>query len=104
MDMIGSCGVPIRRLPRSHFLEPKKRLRKKSKYIRHRSAKVIEQTFRFPNECAIFLRLHRARLGGYCARSAEVTVLFEDIPAGISLEDNELGSRSSLQKLATYVE
>ena len=34
----------------------------------------------------------------------EVTVLCEDIPRGISLEDNELGSRSSLQKLAAFVE
>ncbi len=34
----------------------------------------------------------------------EVTVLFEDIPAGISLEDNELGSRQSLRKLAAFAE
>jgi uncharacterized protein YndB with AHSA1/START domain len=34
----------------------------------------------------------------------DVTVLFEDIPAGIRLEDNELGSRQSLRKLAAYVE
>jgi len=34
----------------------------------------------------------------------EVTVLCEDIPKGIRLEDNELGSRQSLQKLAAFVE
>ena len=34
----------------------------------------------------------------------EVTVLFEDIPKGISLEDNELGSQQSLRKLAAFVE
>lgn len=34
----------------------------------------------------------------------EVTVLFEDIPPGIRLEDNELGSRQSLRKLAAFVE
>jgi uncharacterized protein YndB with AHSA1/START domain len=34
----------------------------------------------------------------------EVTVLFEDIPRGIRLEDNELGARQSLQKLAAFVE
>jgi uncharacterized protein YndB with AHSA1/START domain len=33
-----------------------------------------------------------------------VTVLCENIPAGIRLEDNELGSRQSLRKLAAYVE
>lgn len=34
----------------------------------------------------------------------EVTVLMEDIPKGIRLEDNELGSKQSLRKLAGYVE
>ena len=34
----------------------------------------------------------------------EVTVLCEDIPMGIRLQDNELGSRSSLQKLAAFIE
>jgi uncharacterized protein YndB with AHSA1/START domain len=34
----------------------------------------------------------------------EVTVLCEDIPAGIRLEDNELGSAQSLKKLAAFVE
>jgi hypothetical protein len=34
----------------------------------------------------------------------EITVLFAEIRAGISLEDNELGSRQSLRKLAGYVE
>ena len=34
----------------------------------------------------------------------EVTVFFEDIPKGIRLEDNELGSKQSLRKLAAFVE
>jgi len=34
----------------------------------------------------------------------EVTVLFENVPAGISLEDNETGSRQSLRKLAAFIE
>jgi uncharacterized protein YndB with AHSA1/START domain len=34
----------------------------------------------------------------------EVTVFCEDIPKGIRLEDNELGSRQSLRKLAAFVE
>jgi uncharacterized protein YndB with AHSA1/START domain len=34
----------------------------------------------------------------------EVTILFENIPPGIRPEDNEAGSRSSLEKLARYVE
>jgi uncharacterized protein YndB with AHSA1/START domain len=34
----------------------------------------------------------------------EVTILFENIPPGIRPEDNEVGSRSSLEKLARYVE
>ena len=38
------------------------------------------------------------------AGGTEVTALCEDIPEGIRLEDNETGSRSSLQKLAAFVE
>ncbi|MEO8608231.1 MAG: SRPBCC family protein [Chloroflexota bacterium] len=34
----------------------------------------------------------------------EVTVLFEDIPKGVSLADNELGSQQSLHKLTQFVE
>ncbi len=34
----------------------------------------------------------------------EVTILCEDIPKGIRLEDNELGTKSSLEKLATLFE
>ena len=34
----------------------------------------------------------------------EVTMLFEDIPPGIRPEDNEAGTRSSLEKLARCVE
>jgi uncharacterized protein YndB with AHSA1/START domain len=34
----------------------------------------------------------------------EVTVLCENIPEGIRPQDNEMGSRSSLQKLAAFLE
>jgi uncharacterized protein YndB with AHSA1/START domain len=34
----------------------------------------------------------------------EITVLCQDIPAGIRLEDNEMGSKQSLQKLAALIE
>jgi uncharacterized protein YndB with AHSA1/START domain len=34
----------------------------------------------------------------------EVTILFENIPPGIRPEDNDTGTRSSLEKLARYVE
>lgn len=34
----------------------------------------------------------------------EVSLLYENVPMGIRPEDNEAGSRSSLQKLATLVE
>ncbi len=34
----------------------------------------------------------------------EVTILFENIQSGIRAEDNEAGTRSSLEKLARYVE
>lgn len=34
----------------------------------------------------------------------EVTILFENLPPGIRPEDNETGTRSSLEKLVRYVE
>jgi uncharacterized protein YndB with AHSA1/START domain len=34
----------------------------------------------------------------------EVTLLFENIPSGIRPEDNDAGTRSSLEKLARYVD
>ena len=34
----------------------------------------------------------------------EVTILFENIPAGIRPEDSDAGTRSSLEKLTRYVE
>jgi uncharacterized protein YndB with AHSA1/START domain len=34
----------------------------------------------------------------------EVTIVFENIPPGISPEDNDAGTRLSLEKLAAYVE
>lgn len=36
--------------------------------------------------------------------ATEVTIWFENIPPGIRPEDNEAGCRSSLEKLARYVE
>lgn len=33
-----------------------------------------------------------------------VTILFENLPSGIRTEDNDAGTRSSLEKLARYVE
>jgi len=38
------------------------------------------------------------------AGATEVTIAFENIPQGIRPEDNEAGMRSSLEKLARYVE
>jgi uncharacterized protein YndB with AHSA1/START domain len=54
----------------------------------------------FAGEMRITWSLVDAKVDG----ETEVTVLMEDIPEGIRLEDNELGSRQSLQKLAAYVE
>jgi len=36
--------------------------------------------------------------------ATEVTIAFENIPPGIRPEDNDAGTRSSLEKLARYVE
>jgi len=33
-----------------------------------------------------------------------VTIRFEHLPAGVRPEDNDAGTRSSLEKLARYVE
>jgi uncharacterized protein YndB with AHSA1/START domain len=52
----------------------------------------------FAGEMRITWRLDDA-YGG-----TKVTTRCEDIPEGIRLEDNETGSRSSLQKLAAFVE
>jgi uncharacterized protein YndB with AHSA1/START domain len=38
------------------------------------------------------------------AEGTEITMLCEDIPPGIRLEDNEVGCREALQKLAALVE
>jgi hypothetical protein len=38
------------------------------------------------------------------ADGTEVTILCEDLPAGIRPEDNEAGTRQSLQKLAGLLE
>jgi uncharacterized protein YndB with AHSA1/START domain len=34
----------------------------------------------------------------------EITLLFQDLPAGVRLEDNETGTRQSLRKLAALLE
>jgi len=39
-----------------------------------------------------------------CDGGTELTILFEHIPSGIRPEDNDAGTRSSLEKLARYVE
>ncbi len=52
----------------------------------------------FAGEMRISFRLADADGG------TEVTVLCEDIPQGVRPEDNEMGCRSSLQKLATLLE
>lgn len=38
------------------------------------------------------------------AGGSEVTIVFENIPPGIRPEDNDTGTRLSLEKLARYVE
>jgi uncharacterized protein YndB with AHSA1/START domain len=52
----------------------------------------------FAGEMKLTTRLADADAG------TEITILCENIPSGIRLEDNETGSRQSLQKLATLVE
>jgi uncharacterized protein YndB with AHSA1/START domain len=52
----------------------------------------------FAGEMKLTTRLADADAG------TEITVLCENIPSGIRLEDNETGSRQSLQKLAALVE
>jgi hypothetical protein len=37
-------------------------------------------------------------------RGTEVTISFEHLPPGIRPEDNDAGTRSSLGKLARYIE
>jgi hypothetical protein len=38
------------------------------------------------------------------AGGTEITLLFQDMPAGVHLEDNEAGTRQSLRKLAALLE
>jgi uncharacterized protein YndB with AHSA1/START domain len=52
----------------------------------------------FAGEMKLTTRLADAEAG------TEVTILCENIPSGIRLEDNETGSRQSLRKLAALVE
>jgi hypothetical protein len=37
------------------------------------------------------------------SEGTEVTALCENIPAGVRLQDNEIGSRSTLENLAAFV-
>ncbi len=53
---------------------------------------------RFAGEMTITTRLTDTDEG------TEITVLCQDIPAGIRPEDNEMGSQQSLQKLAALIE
>jgi uncharacterized protein YndB with AHSA1/START domain len=52
----------------------------------------------FAGEMKLTTRLADADAG------TEITILCENIPPGIRLEDNQTGSRQSLRKLATLVE
>lgn len=68
------------------------------------SEKIVEviafesQDPRFAGEMTITTSLTDTNEG------TEITVLCQDIPAGIRPEDNEMGSQQSLQKLATLIE
>jgi uncharacterized protein YndB with AHSA1/START domain len=52
----------------------------------------------FSGEMTMVVTLDESEAG------TEVTFVFEEIPSGIRPEDNEAGTRSSLEKLARYVE
>jgi uncharacterized protein YndB with AHSA1/START domain len=52
----------------------------------------------FAGEMTMVVTLEESKGG------TEVTILFENIPPGIRPEDNDAGTRSSLEKLARYVE
>jgi uncharacterized protein YndB with AHSA1/START domain len=52
----------------------------------------------FAGEMTMVVTLERTDGG------TEVTILCEDIPPGIRPEDNDAGTRSSLEKLARYIE
>lgn len=74
-------------------------------YIKlEKSRKIIEsikfdtQDLRFSQEMTMEITLEPSGKG------TEVTILFKNIPEGISPEDNEQGTLSSLEKLAGYVE
>jgi uncharacterized protein YndB with AHSA1/START domain len=75
------------------------------KFVELRPNERIVQVFEFESEEPEFAGVMRMTWslkdvdGG-----TEVSVLCEDIPSGIRLEDNELGSRQSLHKLAAFVE
>ena len=66
----------------------------------------IVQTIEFDSPDPAFSGVMRleVRLKEIARTRTAVTMAFEDIPAGIRPEDNDAGTRSSLQKLARYVE
>ncbi len=75
------------------------------KFIELRHDEKIVQVFEFESEQPEFagemwMTWSLADVDG----GTQVTVLCEDIPKGIRLEDNETGSRQSLRKLAAFVE
>jgi|SRR5690606_15077761 len=66
----------------------------------------IVQAIEFDSPSALFsgeMRME-VRLVERGRNRTEVTIVFKDIPAGIRPEDNDAGTRSSLEKLARYVE
>lgn len=66
----------------------------------------IVQTVEFDSQDPAFsgeMRME-VRLQEQGQKQTEVTIAFDDIPPGIRPEDNDAGTRSSLEKLAWYVE
>ena len=66
----------------------------------------ILQTIEFDSADPAFAGVMRLEivLKELASTRTEVTMAFDDIPAGIRPEDNDAGTRSSLEKLARYVE
>jgi len=58
----------------------------------------------FAGEMVVSTTIESEDQGTGQERKSRVTIRCEDIPRGISPEDNEAGCRSSLDKLAAFVE
>jgi len=76
-----------------------------ARFVELEPATRIIQTVTFDSDDSAFsgemtMTVTLAPRGG----GTEVTIAFESIPAGIRPEDNDAGTRSSLEKLARYVE